>query len=32
MYEKSIDKLEAILSEYEHISKALAKETIRDIL
>jgi ATP-dependent metalloprotease FtsH len=31
-HEKSIDKLEAILSEYEHISKALAKETIRDIL
>lgn len=31
-HEKSIDKLEAILNEYEHISKALAKETIRDIL
>ncbi len=31
-HEKSIDKLEEILSEYEHISKALAKETIRDIL
>jgi ATP-dependent metalloprotease FtsH len=30
--EKSVDKLEAILSEYEHISKALAKETIRDVL
>ncbi|MFH0709621.1 MAG: ATP-dependent metallopeptidase FtsH/Yme1/Tma family protein [Pseudomonadota bacterium] len=31
-HEKNIDKIEAILSEYEHISKALAKETIRDIL
>jgi ATP-dependent Zn protease len=31
-YEKSVDKLEAILSEYEHISKALARETMHDIL
>lgn len=31
-YEKSVDNLEAILSEYEHISKALAKETMHDIL
>lgn len=31
-HEKNIDKIEVILSEYEHISKALAKETIRDIL
>ena len=31
-YEKSVDKLETILSEYEHISKALAKETMHDIL
>ncbi|MDO9208137.1 MAG: AAA family ATPase [Sulfuricurvum sp.] len=31
-YEKSVDKLDEILSEYEHISKALAKETMHDIL
>ena len=31
-YEKSIDKLEVILSEYESISKALARETMNDIL
>lgn len=31
-HEKSIDKLEAILSEYESISKALARETMNDIL
>ncbi|MDD4949483.1 ATP-dependent metallopeptidase FtsH/Yme1/Tma family protein [Sulfuricurvum sp.] len=31
-YEKPVEKIEAILSEYEHISKSLAKETMRDIL
>lgn len=31
-YEKNIDKLEDILSEYESISKALARETMNDIL
>ncbi|MDP3464244.1 MAG: AAA family ATPase [Sulfuricurvum sp.] len=31
-YEKSVDKLDEILSEYEQISKALAKETMHDIL
>jgi ATP-dependent Zn protease len=31
-YEKSVDKLDEILSEYEQISKALAKETMNDIL
>ncbi|MGZ5209064.1 MAG: AAA family ATPase [Sulfuricurvum sp.] len=31
-YEKSVDKLDEILSEYEHISKTLAKETMHDIL
>lgn len=31
-YEKNIDKIEAILSEYESISKALARETMNDIL
>ncbi|MDO9207072.1 MAG: AAA family ATPase, partial [Sulfuricurvum sp.] len=30
-YEKSVDKLDEILSEYEQISKALAKETMHDI-
>jgi cell division protease FtsH len=31
-YTSSVDKLEAILSEYEQISKVLAKETMNDIL
>jgi ATP-dependent metalloprotease FtsH len=31
-YEKALDKLEIILSEYESISKALARETMNDIL
>ncbi|MDP3119984.1 MAG: AAA family ATPase [Sulfuricurvum sp.] len=31
-YDSSVDKLEAILSDYEQISKALAKETMNDIL
>ncbi|MDD5212283.1 MAG: AAA family ATPase [Sulfuricurvum sp.] len=31
-YSSSVDKLESILSEYEQISKALAKETMNDIL
>ena len=31
-YEKNIDKLEAILSEYESVSKALARESLNDIL
>lgn len=31
-YEKPLDKIESILSEFEHISKALARESMRDIL
>ncbi len=31
-YSHSVDKLETILSEYEQISKALARETMNDIL
>ncbi|MFA6187783.1 MAG: AAA family ATPase [Sulfuricurvum sp.] len=31
-HSSSVDKLEAILSEYEQISKALAKETMNDVL
>jgi ATP-dependent Zn protease len=31
-FEKSIDKLEVILSDYESISKMLARETMNDIL
>jgi hypothetical protein len=31
-YERNIDKLEAILSEYESVSKALARESLNDIL
>ena len=31
-HSSGVDKLEAILSEYEQISKALAKETMNDIL
>lgn len=30
-HEKSLTKLEEILSEYEYISKALAKETLREV-
>lgn len=31
-HNSSVDKLEAILSEYEQISKSLAKETMNDVL
>ena len=31
-YGSSVDKLEAILNEYEQISKSLAKETMNDVL
>ncbi|MCL4432171.1 MAG: AAA family ATPase [Epsilonproteobacteria bacterium] len=31
-YSNSVDKLETILSEYEQISKSLAKETMNDVL